>query len=102
MYRCYGCKQDKPETEFGKGHPSKGRFVASRCLQCNRENVARYQYRGATPEPTVTHKRCPRCGEDKGLEGWYRRTYSADGLQPWCISCRRGWNRQGQDGLVDS
>ena len=98
--RCCLCKQDKPKTEFGKGHRSKGQPYATRCRQCNREMVARYQYRGATPKPTVTHKRCPRCGQDKGLEGWYRNTRTANGLQSWCISCQQKWVRESQGGLI--
>lgn len=39
-------------------------------------------------------KTCAKCGEDKPLDGFYRRSKSPDGLHRWCIPCHRDYTRE--------
>lgn len=41
------------------------------------------------PEEEVTHKVCLACGVEKPRDDFHRRAVSSDGLQKYCIPCRR-------------
>lgn len=34
-------------------------------------------------------KRCPRCGQTKGLESFHRNLGTKDGYQVWCKDCHK-------------
>ena len=34
-------------------------------------------------------KRCPKCGQTKGLEAFHRNYATTDGYQTWCKDCHR-------------
>ena len=41
--------------------------------------------------PTITVKRCPRCGETKSVDGFSRNRSRRDGLNSQCKECRRAY-----------
>ena len=42
-------------------------------------------------EPTITVKRCTKCGETKPVDGFTRKRSSRDGLESQCKSCIRAY-----------
>ena len=43
--------------------------------------------------PTITVKRCTRCGETKGVDGFCRNRSKRDGLESQCKECHRARQR---------
>ena len=43
--------------------------------------------------PTITVKRCPRCGETKSVDGFNRNRSNRDGLSSQCKECHRAVSR---------
>ena len=41
--------------------------------------------------PTITMKRCTRCGETKSVDGFSRDRSKRDGLLPQCKECRHAY-----------
>ena len=41
-------------------------------------------------------KRCPKCGESKPVEEYYKQPSNRSGLSPYCIPCQRVYNRERQ------
>ena len=41
-------------------------------------------------------KRCPRCGQTKGLESFHRNLGTKDGYQVWCKECQKAWMKANQ------
>lgn len=47
--------------------------------------------------PTVTMKRCPRCGETKSADWFHRNRSNRDGLSAQCKECCRSYQRAYQE-----
>lgn len=47
-----------------------------------------------TTTTTIETKRCPKCGETKPREMFYRKTSNKDGLQNYCKKCLDAYNKR--------
>jgi len=84
---CTKCGDKKPLEQFDKdSRNTDGR--RERCKQCR----AAYRRAGHIPrrrEPirTESEKRCPKCGEWKPLDEYYKNRHCIDGLRSYCKVC---------------
>lgn len=85
---CLVCGERLPWSEF-YANASSPTGHASSCKECAAAEVRRYQELRDTPVPTVTSKRCSRCGVVKPASEFWRRRSASSGLQSWCKGCQR-------------
>ncbi len=98
-YTCTKCHQTKDRSEFP---PDKRRpkGVQSVCRECRRldEQKRREQRKLANAAPLAS-KTCPKCGETKIADEFYRNVRMSGGLTPYCKDCIRKDRREaGQAG----
>lgn len=110
MKRCTKCNEEKNIGEFygGANHHADG--LRSQCKKCT--NVSNKIWRKNNPEKVkaindrwvhkaieISEKRCPRCGEIKTVEQFYKNKGRQGGIGSWCASCDNEFNplRRNQD-----
>lgn len=64
------------------------------CKECTKAIVMHYYHLKDVPEPTVTERRCPKCGETKPASEFFKSTHLTDGLQTYCKSCHMSFPSQ--------
>ncbi len=90
-HTCPSCGVTKSWAEFSFRYDHGSYDRGYRCRACAAEQTKAWNRRNKnrTPEPTVTEKRCPRCGMSKPAGDFSRSRRTFDGLQTYCKLCQR-------------
>jgi len=85
--RCPGCGEVRPRSDYTKLSGRKD-GLSTYCRDCRRVKMSEAYEKRDKNEPTVSHKVCPVCNEDKPTSQFYLEPKKKDGLSYDCKSCR--------------
>lgn len=87
-YRCPGCKETKPASEFHKSSRVK-RGLQYYCKPCINGMSERRRQQRIANGPTIIRdsKVCPRCNHQKPISQFPKYKSSADGHGSYCKPC---------------
>jgi len=87
--RCPRCGEDKPTSDYRKDISIKN-GLRRYCRVCEKELAhAYYQAHPLVGSPTIIEKFCSRCHIIKPAGEFAKHAKSKDGLNSWCLSCKR-------------
>lgn len=98
--QCLAAGKPQPEANFYRNSkaPDGRSYYCKTCVKLlPRESYQRCKKRVAPVDPgrmkVCSHPDCPASGEPQPVENFYAHPASRDGLQGWCISCVKRYNK---------
>lgn len=89
--RCTDCGFEKPFWDFHRQAAGRGGRAAT-CKECSnaRTRAVYYRLRAQRDQADCsTYKACSKCGAEKPISAFHKRTDSKDGRQSQCADCAR-------------